>query len=72
MIYQFCPWAIYPDKTIIQKDKCTHVPFTPLFIAVLVTVIKTWKQMSIDRGMNEEDEVHIYSRIIFSRKKRMK
>ena len=49
-----------------------YVPFTPLFIAVLVTVIKTWKQMSIDRGMNEEDEVYIYSRIIFSHNKRMK
>ena len=32
--------GIYPDKTIIQKDKCT-----PMFIAALFTVVKTWKQL---------------------------
>ena len=31
--------GIYPDKTIIQKDTCT-----PMFIAALVTIAKTWKQ----------------------------
>ena len=31
--------GIYTDKTIIQKDTCTSV-----FIAVLYTVAKTWKQ----------------------------
>ena len=31
--------GMYPDKTIIQKDTCTSV-----FIAVLYTVAKTWKQ----------------------------
>ena len=30
--------GIYPDKTIIQKD--TH---TPMFIAALFTIAKTWK-----------------------------
>ena len=30
---------IYPDKTIIQKDTCT-----PMFIAALFTIAKTWKQ----------------------------
>ena len=30
--------AIYPDKTIIQEDTCT-----PMFIAVLFPVTKTWK-----------------------------
>ena len=29
---------IYPDKTLIQKDTCT-----PMFIAALCTVAKTWK-----------------------------
>jgi len=29
----------YPEKTIIQKDPCT-----PMFIAALFTVAKTWKQ----------------------------
>ena len=31
--------GIDPDKTIIQKDTCT-----PMFIAALFTVAKTWKQ----------------------------
>ena len=31
--------GIYPEKTIIQKDTCT-----PMFIAALFTVSKTWKQ----------------------------
>ena len=30
--------GIYPDKTIIQKDACT-----PMFIAALFTISKTWK-----------------------------
>ena len=32
--------GIYPDKTIIQKDTCT-----PMFIAALFTIAKTWKQL---------------------------
>ena len=31
---------IYLDETIIQKDT-----FTPIFIAALVTITKTWKQL---------------------------
>jgi len=31
--------VIYPDKTIIWKDTCT-----PMFIAALFTITKTWKQ----------------------------
>ena len=31
--------GIYPDKTIIQKDTCT-----PMFVAALFTIAKTWKQ----------------------------
>ena len=30
--------SIYPDKTIILKDPCT-----PMFIAVLFTIAKTWR-----------------------------
>ena len=30
--------GIYPDKTFIQKDTCTH-----MFIAELFTIAKTWK-----------------------------
>ena len=33
-------WAyIYPDKTFLKKDTCTH-----MFIAALFTVAKTWNQ----------------------------
>ena len=31
--------GIYPDKAIIQKDTCT-----PMFIAALFTIAKTWRQ----------------------------
>ena len=31
--------GIYPDKTLIQKYTCT-----PMFIAALLTIAKTWKQ----------------------------
>ena len=31
--------GMYPDKTVIQKDTCT-----PVFIAALFTIAKTWKQ----------------------------
>ena len=31
--------GIYPDKSVIQKDTCT-----PIFIAALFTIVKTWKQ----------------------------
>ena len=32
--------GIYPDKTIIKKDTCT-----PMFIAALFIIAKTWKQL---------------------------
>ena len=31
--------AIYPEKTVIQKDTCT-----PIFIAALFTIATSWKQ----------------------------
>ena len=31
--------GVYLDKTIIQKDTCT-----PIFLAALFTIAKTWKQ----------------------------
>ena len=33
------PLSIYLEKTIIQKETCT-----PIFIAALFTIAKTWKQ----------------------------
>ena len=37
----------YPDKTIIQKDTGT-----PMFIATLFTIAKTWKQPKCHQQMN--------------------
>ena len=31
--------GVYPEKSLIRKDTCT-----PMFIAVLFTIVKTWKQ----------------------------
>ena len=31
--------GIYPEKSIIEKDTCT-----PVFIAALFTIVRTWKQ----------------------------
>ena len=43
--------GIYPGKTIIRKDTCT-----PIFIAALFTIAKTWKQLkcpSIDKWIKK-------------------
>ena len=36
----------------------------------LSTIAKMWKQMSINKGMDEEDVVHKYNRILLSHKKK--
>ena len=46
--------GIYLDKTIIQKDTCT-----PMFIAALFTIAKTWKQPKCP-STDEEDAVYVY------------
>ena len=43
--------AIYPEKTIIEKNICN-----PVFIAVLFTIARTWKQprcLSIDEWIKK-------------------
>ena len=37
-----------------------------MFIAALLTIIKTWKQMSIDRVMDKKDVVHILYETLLS------
>ena len=39
MIWQFHSYAYYLEKTLNQKDICT-----PMFIAIQLTRVKTWKQ----------------------------
>ena len=57
--------GIYPDKTIIWKDTCT-----PVFIAALFIIAKTWKQPKYwSTWMDKEDVVHIYNGIGLSHKK---
>ena len=53
--------GIYLDKTTIQKDTCT-----PMFIATLFTIAKTWKQ---PKCPSTEGMVHIYNGIHFSHRK---
>ena len=55
----------YLEKTVIRKDTCT-----PMFIAALFTIPKTWKQPKYP--LTEEwidDVVHIYNGILLSHKK---
>ena len=37
--------GIYPEKTIIQKDTCT-----PMFIAAVFTIARSWKQPKYQIG----------------------
>ena len=57
---------IHQDKTLIQKDTCT-----PMFIAPLFTIAKTWKQPKCpltDKWI-KKSVVHIYNGILLSHKK---
>ena len=57
--------GVCPEKNIIQKDKCT-----PGFIAARFTIVKTEAtKMPMDRGMDKEDMVHIYNRILLGHQK---
>ena len=54
--------SIYLDKTIIKKDTCT-----PMFIAALFTIAKTWKQPkcpSTDEWINKM--LYIYTMEYYS------
>ena len=54
--------GIYPEKTIIQKASCTT-----MFIAVLFTIARTWKQPkcpSTDEWIKEM--WHIYTMVYYS------
>ena len=58
---------MYPDKTLIQKDTRT-----PMFIAALFTVAKTWKQPKCpltDEWIKKMWYIYIYNGILLSHKK---
>ena len=59
--------GIYPGKTIIQKDTCT-----PMFIAALSTIARSWKQTKCpltDKWIKKIYIVHIYNGILLSHRK---
>ena len=59
--------GIYPDKTISWKETCT-----PIFILVLFTIAKTWKQPKCPlTGMEKEDVVYTQWDITAIRKNEM-
>ena len=58
--------GLYPNKTIIQKDTCT-----PMFIAALFTIAKTWKQPkcpSTDEWVEKMWCIYIYNGVLLSHK----
>ena len=59
--------CIYPEKIIIQKDTCT-----PMFIAVLFTIPKTWKQPKCPSTDEWIKMWHIYTMEYYSAIKGMK
>ena len=54
--------GIYLEKTIIQKDTCT-----PMFIAALFLIARTWKQPKCP-STEEQIKIHIYNGILLSHK----
>ena len=51
--------SIYLEKTIIQKDTCT-----PMFIAVLFTIARSWKQPKcslINESIKKMLYIYIYT-----------
>ena len=59
--------GIYLEITMVQKYTCT-----PMFIAALFTIARTWKQPkcpSTEEWIKKEDMVHIYNGILLNHKK---
>ena len=61
-------WAIYPEKTIIQKESGTT-----MFIAALFTIAKTWKQPNCPQTVEWVKKMrHIYTMEYYSAIKKNK
>ena len=54
--------GIYLVKTIIRNDSCTSVHYSTIYNSHDMEAT----YVSINRGMNKEDVVHIYHGILFS------
>ena len=59
--------GIYPEKTIVQKATCT-----PMFIAALFTIAKTWKQPKFPSTEEWTKMWYIYTMEYYSAIKRNK
>ena len=58
--------GIHTEETRIERDTCT-----PVFIAALFTISRTWKQprySSTDEWINKQWYIYIYNGILFSHK----
>ena len=54
--------GIHTKETRIERDTCT-----PVFIAALFTIARTWKQLrSISGQMNKKAVVHIHNGLLLS------
>ena len=54
--------GIYLEKNMVWKDTCT-----PIFIAALFTIVKTWKKPKCP-STDEEEVVHIYNGMLLTHK----
>ena len=59
------PLSIYPEKTTILKDTCT-----PVFIAALLTIARTWKQPRCPSTEEQIKKCGIYIQWNVSHKKK--
>ena len=58
------------DFSIKNNPPYTQAVLTPPQLKILKVASHTWKQpLSIDRGIDKEDVVHIHSGILLSHKK---
>ena len=58
--------GMYLEKTVIRKDTCT-----PVFIAALFTIAKTWKQPKCPLTDEWIKKIwHIYNQILLGHKKK--
>ena len=51
--------GLCPEKNMIRRDTRT-----PVFIAALFKIVRAWKHLNVNRGIDEEEGVHIYNGIL--------
>ena len=51
--------GLCPEKNMIRRDTRT-----PVFIAALFKIVRAWKHLNVNRGIDKEEGVHIYNGIL--------